>query len=111
MAVRRCRAGSRPGEARLLPFVEILIGVESDHLLPSAAPGPDLPSEAGELLGAPEPLRRRAFEIRRQALPAGVRGPPRGVHRRVGPPHPPARRTGHGRPILPLTLPDPPAHG
>src|SRR2546430_6154314 len=84
MAVRRCRAGSRPGEARLLPFVEILIGVESDHLLPSAAPGPDLPTEAGELLGAPEPLRRRAFEIRRQVLPAGARAPPPRGHRGAG---------------------------
>src|SRR2546430_3105507 len=100
MAVRRCRAGSRPGEARLLPFVEILIGVESDHLLPSAAPGPDLPTEAGELLGAPEPLRRRAFEIRRQVLPAGGPPPPPRAHPRAGPPHPPPRGGG----------PPPPAH-
>src|SRR2546430_12791831 len=101
MAVRRCRAGSRPGEARLLPFVEILIGVESDHLLPSAAPGPDLPTEAGELLGAPEPLRRRAFEIRRQVLPAGGPRPPRGGHRRARVPFPRPGRAGPWRPMTP----------
>src|SRR6266550_2785581 len=62
------RAASLPGEARLLPFVEILIGVEADHLLPPAPPRPDLAGETGQLLGSLEPLRRRAVERSRPPI-------------------------------------------
>src|SRR6266480_1342043 len=105
------RAASLPGEARLLPFVEILIGVEADHLLPPAPPRPDLAGETGQLLGSLEPLRRRAFEIRREVLPAGVRDLPHGVHGRVGLPSSNTCGAGRRRQICPQRLHDQPAAG